>query len=288
MPAVVLFSVGACGSRGTTVAISAATGGRLTLTGGSLRIPAGAVTADTSITVTESVPAADTPYKDLLDGLIYDFGPDGTTFRTPIELALPLTGTVPAGQSAVVAFLDARTKIWVPLNSSVVGAVGAQKVTALAMHFTPHAVLIVPIGGVCPAPASCGGDLVGTWELATFCKEYPTPFVSQDCMDGTFQTARAVSTLTGTLTITTENTYTFTRPISIDRLVSLPSGCIALTNMTRDPKIAACDDLESDLTTAFSTATTCAGTIADGCTCFASTPLPDIEMGTIAVQGTAF
>src|SRR6266446_6913854 len=95
LPFVVLFSVGACGSSGTSPAtdaatategggadavttsktITAATGGSVTLTGGSLWIPASALAADTASTVKESAPAADTPSKDLIDGLIYDIGP---------------------------------------------------------------------------------------------------------------------------------------------------------------------------------------------------------------------
>ncbi|MEA2696095.1 MAG: trimeric autotransporter adhesin [Myxococcales bacterium] len=289
---VTLSSVGACGggtdALTTTHAITAARGATLTLTGGSLRIPASALATDTSITVTESVPSTDTPNRDLINGLIYDFGPDGTAFKTPVELALPLTDRVPTGKSAVIAFLDAPTKTWVPLNSSVVGTAGAQKVIGLAMHFTPYAVLIVPVDSLCPTPASCGGALVGSWEVASVCQANPTPVVSHDCMDGTFETARAVTTVTGTLAITANNTYTFTRTISIDRLVSFPPGCIALTNVTESPATAACAGLEPDLTTAFSTATICAGTVTDGCTCFAPAPTSGVQMGTILVQGTSF
>jgi hypothetical protein len=124
--------------------------------------------------------------------------------------------------------------------------------------------------------------------VATFCQANPTPSVSQDCLDGTSGTARAVTSGTGTLTITAENTYTFTRTISIDRLVSVPPGCLAKTNLAGNTRATACADLQPELTTEFRAATTCAGTVTDGCTCFAPTPMPAVETGTILVQGPAF
>jgi hypothetical protein len=273
----------------TTKAITAAIGGTLTVTGGSINIPAGALAADAMITVKESVPASDTPNKDQINGLIYDFGPNGTKFKTPVELMLPLTGAVPAGKLAVIAFLDTATNVWVPLGSSVVGAAGAQKVDALTMHFTPFAVLLVPTGGICPSTAACGGSLVGTWEITTFCHGGPQESAGVDCKDGTFQFARAVWDLTGTMTIAADNSYSFARTIHVDRLVNDPPGCIALANTILNPKIALCDDLVPGLNTEFSlTTTTCAGSIAAGCTCFSPTPMALTETGTIVPTGTTY
>lgn len=276
------------GTTTTTAALTAANGGTVPVTGGSLKIPAGALSADTTITVKELTPGASTPNKDLINGLIYDLGPDGTKFKTPVELALPFAGTLPAGKEAVIAFLDPTTNVWVPLSSSLVGAAGAQKVIALATHFTSFAVLLVTTGGVCPAITPCGGSLVGAWEITTFCQAKPTKAVTVDCGDGTFNAARAVFDLTGTLTVGADNAYTFVRTIHVDRLSNSAPACIVRTNQVKDPKITMCSDLVADLNKEFGvTTTTCAGTVTAGCTCYSPTPMPATETGTIAVEGTS-
>ena len=64
----------------TSVAITAAAGGTVALGSATLTIPAGALAADTTITVASEAPAAGLPDASTLAGLTYDFGPDGTTF----------------------------------------------------------------------------------------------------------------------------------------------------------------------------------------------------------------
>ncbi len=273
----------------TTKAITAATGGALTITGGAVNIPAGALAADTTIAVQESSPAMDTPNKDQIVGLIYNFGPNGTKFKTPVELTLPLTSAVPPGKSAVVAFLDTATNVWVPIASNVSGATGAQKVRALTSHFTPFAVLLLSTGGACPATAACGGSLVGAWELVTFCKAGPQETVTVDCKDGSFEFATAVWDLTGTMTIAADNTFTTARTVHADRFVTVPPACIALGNTVVTPKIATCDDLVPGLNKEFSLKTTiCSGTVAAGCTCFSPTAVLQTQTGTIVPSGTTY
>ncbi len=273
----------------TTKAIAAATGGALTITGGAVNIPAGALAADTMIAVRESSPGTDTPNKDQIVGLIYNFGPNGTKFKSPVELTLPLTSAVPTGKSAIVAFLDTATNVWVPLASNVSGATGAQRVTALTSHFTPFAVLLLSTGGACPATAACGGSLVGAWELTTFCKAGPQETATVDCKDGSFEFATAVWDLTGTMTIAADNTFTTARTVHADRFVTEPPACIALANTVFTPKIATCDGLVPGLNKEFSLMTTiCTGTVAAGCTCFAPTAVPQTQTGTIVPSGTTY
>jgi hypothetical protein len=278
------------GTTTTTTALTAATGGTVPVTGGSLKIPAGALSADTTITVKELTPDANTPNKDLINGLIYDLGPDGTKFKTPVELTIAVTGTIPTGKLATLAYLDASTKTWQPISSNVVGAAGAQKVVGLTSHFTPYAILLVPEGTQCPAPAACGGSLVGSWVITTFCQQKPSKPVVIDCKDGTYQTAYATISAGGTFTVSANNTYTFVNEIVATRNVSSPPACIALRNASvpADKQVTTCQQIEPELTKEFSATTTCQGTVAAGCTCIATTVMPGESAGTVATEGTTF
>jgi hypothetical protein len=260
------------------------------VTGGSLKIPAGALSADTMITVKELTPDASTPNKDLINGLIYDLGPDGTKFKTPVELTIAVTGTIPAGKLATLAYLDGSTKTWMPISSNVVGAAGSQKVVGLTSHFTPYAILLVPEGTQCPGAAACGGSLVGSWVITTFCQQKPSKPVILDCKDGTYQTAYATITAGGTFTVSANNTYTFVNELVATRNVSTPPACIALRNASvpADKQVTTCQQIEPELTKEFNATTTCSGTIAAGCTCIATTVMPGESAGTIGTEGTTF
>lgn len=94
----------------------------------------GAVPRDTTITVNVLSPAAGTLTS------VYDFGPDGTRFTTPVQLAVRLTAPVPQGSRAVLAFNQGGT--WAPLlGSQVVDGV----VQANVRHFTQYSVITAPV-----------------------------------------------------------------------------------------------------------------------------------------------
>ena len=129
----------ACGGGETQTSfqtrVSAATGGTVTAGDATLVIPAGALSQDTTITVTISSPGSSLPESSTVKGEIYDFGPNGTTFSTPATLTLPMTDTPAANERAVISFLDPVTDQWVDLTSTVTGA----QISAPISHFTPHA-----------------------------------------------------------------------------------------------------------------------------------------------------
>lgn len=101
--------------------------------GATLAVPPSALGADRMLTVAVGAATAETASP------IYDFGPDGTTFRSPATLRIQLPATVPGGYRPVLAFR--RNGQWNPILGS---RVDGQFVTAEIRHFTPYAVVLEP------------------------------------------------------------------------------------------------------------------------------------------------
>jgi hypothetical protein len=133
------------GSSQTTVI--AATGGTVTAGGATLVIPAGALSQDTTITVTTSSPSSSLPDSSTVKGSVFDFGPDGTTFSTPATLTLPMVGTPATNERAVISFLDPVANQWVDATATVTGA----QISAPVSHFTVYAVRF-PLAERIPGP----------------------------------------------------------------------------------------------------------------------------------------
>ena len=126
---------GAGGATTVQTRVIAATGGTVTASGATLSIPAGALSQDTTISVSISNPIPNLPQSPTLRGMIFDFGPNGTTFRTPATLTLPLVGTPAANERAVIAYLDPASNQWVDLPSTVTNG----SISAPLTHFTVFA-----------------------------------------------------------------------------------------------------------------------------------------------------
>ena len=121
------------GARGTP--ITRAVGGTVVAGDATLVIPAGSLSQDTTISVSISNPSPNLPQSQTLRGMIFDFGPNGTTFLTPATLTLPLVGTPAANERAVIAFLDPASNQWVDLPSTVANG----SISAPLTHFTVFA-----------------------------------------------------------------------------------------------------------------------------------------------------
>lgn len=129
--------------------ISAAQGGRLDLNQASLVVPAGALATDTLLTVSTATPGASLPDASSVKGMVYEFGPSGTTFGSAATLTLPASGAPAEGKALVISWLDEVANAWVDLASSQ--ANGA--VVASVAHFTRFAVRSVASGSN-PKPVS--------------------------------------------------------------------------------------------------------------------------------------
>jgi uncharacterized delta-60 repeat protein len=100
-----------------------ASGGTVTeASGAKAVIPAGALTAQTDIKVTQTsagapaLPAGVTAF-----GQIYAFTPHGTSFATPVTITVPFdSGSVPAGTSPTLYKTDAALSAWAVVSGAVV------------------------------------------------------------------------------------------------------------------------------------------------------------------------
>jgi hypothetical protein len=163
--------------------ITAAEGGEVEAAGALLSIEGGALGDDLTIEVDAVEPDSELPDFASIRGLVYDFGPDGTTFDPPATLELPIEGKVPEGKEAVVSWLDGDT--WIDLPSEVV----AGMVSVEVEHFTMFVVRMrnVAASEIDCGFEACGGDLVGEWDIVGACantseepgEEDPNPF--EDC-----------------------------------------------------------------------------------------------------------
>jgi hypothetical protein len=174
------------GSTGAaTTRVTAAAGGTVTDPGGklALNIPAGALAADTDITL------AVKPAESGSAGEVYEFGPDGLQFTKPVALSIKSAGvTVPEGKSLAIGLFDGTT--FKALEGSTSDGTNA---TASIMHFSRYSLVVVDGKIVINPPAGCedlrtkfqpcGGDLTGTWTFTEFCIDLPTPGSGPNCPD---------------------------------------------------------------------------------------------------------
>ena len=125
------------GTRHAEKRIIASQGGFVELNGFRVDIPAGALPADTVVTI-------DLPTDELLaKRLVAEFGPHGIQFNTPVTLTFPLTGVVWNGDPIEVARWE--NGAWTSLGGSVdlVGAV----LQGTTPHFSSYGGKVVLAGG---------------------------------------------------------------------------------------------------------------------------------------------
>jgi len=130
----------------TDEAIVAAQGGSVVAGDAILDIEADALSDDVTITIESSAPGAALPDRETIHGLVYDFGPDGTTFDPAALLTLPIVDTPAQGEEVVISWLD--NDAWIDLETTVDGDAAIAPVE----HFTRFAVRFLP------PPASIADD----------------------------------------------------------------------------------------------------------------------------------
>lgn len=138
------------GGSGSGTLVRKDTGGTVSNGRATVTIPAGALDADTRISVeapSGSLPAAPTGYQ-ILGGTAYDLGPSGTTFSTPATLTLTYNASsVPTGTaSSSIGVYTVASGLWQPVAGSAVDEAN-HKVTVPLAHFSVYALL-------CPQAAS--------------------------------------------------------------------------------------------------------------------------------------
>ena len=173
--------------------ITAADGGTLELPSGAakLTVPADALDEDLELSVT-SIATTGLPDADNLGSLGFEFGPDGTTFSTPVTIELAFEGTVPDDHKAVLAVLEDGA--WTEVEGS---ALDGKKVVGETDHFSTYIILFVGdtaslITTECAdfEFTACGGDMTGTWKVKDICIEmglFDNPFAdTPECQDSVY------------------------------------------------------------------------------------------------------
>lgn len=258
--------------------ITAADGGEVKLGAAKLSIPGGALDADTTVTVASTKPSSDLPDASSVQGLVYDFGPTGTTFSKPVAMTLPLPSAPGNGKEAVISYLDEATNTWSDLTTTV----EAGSVTADIQHFSTYVVRVRIVnvdmsgGDVDCSFTACGGDPTGVWQVADACLNSAgeSPFGDQ-CPDGTVD---ADITADGTLTIA-DGRYTWDLTLSGNAVLGVPADCVGPLSGNTATSCADFEGTDSGLT--------CTGTITTSCTCTKPLdPTTENSSGALEIQGS--
>jgi hypothetical protein len=259
--------------------ITAAAGGTFTIGQAALSVPKGAIDDDVMITVSIRAPEATDPGSALLGSAIYDFGPDGTQFNVPVSLTLPTNAAIPSTKKAVVAWLDVTSDQWFPIPSSTSG----QLVTGSVSHFTSFAVMLLDKDVSCPFSGACGGDVNGTWEYNASCfpeSAQPTPIKCGDAPDIYIRQQLGVK---GTVTIG-DGRFSAEQHIDAVYTVMYTAACLTAVNQATNNSFADCAAVQAGLNKD-NNVWTCAGTLAQGCSCTQSAEIVNMPKGTVAVTG---
>jgi hypothetical protein len=144
----------AAGGEGTNgVGSVGAGGGSVSLPSGpTIAVPAGALSASTSITITAS-PAS--PPTGAVSG-VFQFGPAGTTFGSPVTVSFPVPAGTQASDVAVYWTRPGSAAEWETLLATVTGMTATTNVT----HFSS--------GYVGLRPLQCN-VLTGAWTFTSHC-----------------------------------------------------------------------------------------------------------------------
>lgn len=125
------------GTRTASRRIIASEGGFVELNGFRVDIPAGALPADTTVTIT-------LPSDNVLGKrLIAEFSPHGVQFNTPVTLTFPLTGVLWTGDAIEVARWE--NGAWTSLGGSV--DLTGTRLTGQTPHFSTYGGKYVLAGG---------------------------------------------------------------------------------------------------------------------------------------------
>lgn len=207
-----------------SVAIKASAGGTLTATGGGIDIPAGALAADTTITVEIKDKSAFSG-ADAVAVNVFDFGPNGTTFLKPVAMTLDLQGVaVPSGKTAKLAYYEGAA--WKTLDDS---KLEGGKVTATTTHFTPFTIVFVggsQTQGGCDAFAGftpCGGDLTGTWTFDAACVQIAPDPKWSNCQGAGFSGSLDQ---TGSISFAAGDTYSLNGNQAVALTGVYPKACL--------------------------------------------------------------
>jgi hypothetical protein len=134
-----LWVMGCAGSTGTSVLPTTVTqsigpeGGSITIDGATVRFPAGAVAAATSITIAQSTEAAPTGHVAL--SKVYRCSPTGTTFAQPVSMTMAFT---PDGTTPTMFWSTDNDVTFTDVGGNAAGSTFTATVTHFSGGFVGH------------------------------------------------------------------------------------------------------------------------------------------------------
>jgi hypothetical protein len=147
-------------------------GGTVSGGGATIDIPAGALPADTTITITSRAPSSVTlptwtPTQVM--GGTFAFGPDNIVFAKPVTITVGLAVNRPSHDpNALVVLMRSPTSAnqWEPRGA---GPASEDTVTAVTDHFSDWAPTLAPSSS-CFAPAACAADAAAGGPVGIDCR----------------------------------------------------------------------------------------------------------------------
>lgn len=202
-----------------------------------LKVPAGALDSDTTLTV-QVVSKKDKPASKDVALDVYDFGPNGLTFKAEVELEFDVTQvSVPKSKHVDVAVLDEKSGSWQVIPPTPDPKPG--KISAKIAHFSLYTVILSentgqgPVTGQCGADfVPCGGDLVGTWNFKTGCISAPpaslgVTFPAQSFDACTMKPGAAVAIgVAGTVSFGSDGTYSADQTVTLNPSIQIANTCL--------------------------------------------------------------
>jgi hypothetical protein len=136
----------------------------------------------------------------------------------------------------------------------------------------------------CGQVAACGGDVVGTWNIAAGCAHVASSPNIMGCPDASTQNAMVVAS--GTSTFNADKTFTSDVTETASETVVLPTSCLTTGGMT-----VSCQTLGQVLSSAVmsdaGTTTVSCNTSGSNCNCDLSGTIRTMSMGTYTTSGNS-
>jgi hypothetical protein len=132
-------------------------------------------------------------------------------------------------------------------------------------------------GGVDCSYAACGGDPVGTWNVAGVCTDrtFENP-LAENCPESTYSVSLDMN---GTIDVRSDGTYSTDTSTVIVSSFSLPSSCLEANQIT------SCDQIVTALTSDGQQAS-CSGDADSSCRCTVTNEDPSSATGTWSANGS--
>jgi hypothetical protein len=214
--------------------VAADEGAELSVGAVKLKVPSGALEQDEKLEIAVQTKQGK-PHEEKIALDVYDFGPDGLTFKQPVEIEFDLKQVKLAqGEQADVVTLDEQTKTWrkLPDPERKNG-----KIKVKTTHFSLYTVLVSRAdsdGEQCTRDfTACGGELAGSWRFASACLSAPAEALGVETLeDPRFATCSDValpfiaSAIEGTARFGTDGSFSIDRTVTLTPRLAVSLSCL--------------------------------------------------------------